>query len=106
MKMRLPWLQKDSDQIVASIHESMKLYSSDDHTSQEFSKILFDKLVGNGISARVIEYNVNQKHFYSVQLLIKGKWINFDYEGLDIFFHPVYAETLNPENVILEEVVM
>jgi hypothetical protein len=38
-----------------------------------------------------------------VQYLKRGRWFNFDYKGLDMFFHPIYHKTLDPTNVVEEK---
>lgn len=90
------------DEVVNAINESMKGFTSEECTTEDFSNILFDRLVGNGISARIISYTVNNQHFYSVQYYRKGKWVNFNYDGLDLFFQPVYHKTLKPVNIVEE----
>ena len=96
---------EEIDQIVNSINESLQVYSSDDTTVEELSQLIFTKLVGNGVSARIIQYTYNSKPFQSVQYYKQKAWFNFDYSGLDMFFQPVYNRTLDPQNIVKEEMV-
>lgn len=96
---------KEIDYVVKSINKSLQVYSIDDITVIELSKLIFTKLVGNGVSARIIEYLYNGKPFQSVQYYKQRTWVNFDYSKLDMFFQPVFSRTLNPQNIIKEELV-
>ena len=103
MKVRFRRLfTKPIDEILNDIRESMREFTSEEYTSEDFSNILFNRLIGNGISGRIISYTISNQLFYSVQYYRRNKWVNFNYEGLDLFFHPVYNKTLNPTNIIEE----
>lgn len=93
------------DEIIHNINESMKLYPSETHTTEEISNIIFDKLISNDVSARIISYKFNNETLFSVQYYNSGRWVNFDYKGLDIKFYPIYSFTLNPTNIVKEEIV-
>ena len=58
---------KEIDAIVDSINKSLQLYTNEDISVEELSQLIFTKLVGNGVSARIIEYTYNTKSFQSVQ---------------------------------------
>ena len=95
----------DINVVIAAINKSCKVYSIADTTTEELSDIIYTRLTGNGISARIIQYDFNNTPFYSVQYYKKSEWVNFDYTGLDMFFQPVYSRTLNPTNIVKEEMV-
>ena len=45
------------------------------------------------------------KHLQSVQYYKEKEWFNFDYSGLDMLFQPIYSRTLDPQNIVKEELV-
>lgn len=92
------------DEIVKNINKSLTSYSSEEYTTEEISNLIFDRLISEGVSARIITYTVD-KPFYSVQYYKKNKWVNFDYTGLDMFFQPVFNKTLNPQIIVKVEMV-
>jgi len=96
---------EEIDSIVENINKAMQLYMYDDISVEDLSNIIFNKLVGNGVSARIIGYTYNSKNLQSVQYYKNKAWINFDYSGLDMFFQPVYSRTLDPQNIVKEEIV-
>jgi hypothetical protein len=93
------------DEIVKCVNESLIIYTTEEYTTEEISTLIFDRLISEGVSARIICYSVGNKPFYSVQYYKKGKWINFDYYGMDSYFQPVFNKTLKPTNIIKEEMV-
>jgi hypothetical protein len=98
-------VEVDINAIIAAVNNSLKLYSSDDTTTEELSNLIFIRLTGNGVSTRIIQYDFNNIPFFSVQYYNRSKWVNFDYIGLDMFFQPVYSRTLKPHNIVKEEMV-
>ncbi len=93
------------DLIVEGIRRSAMLYTSEELDTERLSNLLFNRLVGNGVSTRIISYTYNNKPFFSVQYYKNGEWHNFPYTGLDMSFQPVYSRTLNPQNIIKVEMV-
>ncbi|UTB32713.1 MAG: hypothetical protein NKF70_00035 [Methanobacterium sp. ERen5] len=96
---------KEISAIVESINKSVQLYSYDDISVEDLSNIISNKLVASGISARIIGYTYNGKDLQSVQYYKQKAWVNFDYSGLDMLFQPIYNRTLDPQNIIKEELV-
>ncbi|MDR3062552.1 MAG: hypothetical protein LBU40_00245 [Methanobrevibacter sp.] len=107
MAIRLRHLFLDrADEVVKSVNDSLKNYTSEEYNSEEISNLIFDRIISEDISARIISYTIDTKQFYSVQYRKKGKWVNFDYNGLDMFFQPVYNKTLNPTNIVKKEMIL
>lgn len=94
------------DSVVDDINKSLQVYTHEDLSTEELSNLLFDKLVGNGVSSRIIRYTYNNQPFYSVQYYNAGKWYNFNYTDLDMFFQPVWSRTLNPQDIVKTEIVV
>ena len=95
----------DINAVIVAVNNSLKLYNSNDTSTEDLSNLIFIRLTGNGVSARIIQYDFNNIPFFSVQYYKGSEWVNFDYTGLDMFFKPVYSRTLNPQNIVKEEIV-
>lgn len=91
------------EEIVNEINESLQGYSSEDMNTEDLSQIIFNKLLGNGVKSRIIKYTFNNQPIFSVQYYNKGRWANFNYAGLDLFFQPIYSKTLNPTDIVEEK---
>jgi hypothetical protein len=91
--------------ILKSINKEMQLYSYADISIEDLSNIIFNKLIASGISARIIGYEYNGKDLQSVQYYKGKSWVNFDYSNMDMMFQPIYNRTLDPQNIIKQELV-
>lgn len=91
--------------IIIDINRSLLDYSHENTSTEELSNIIFDRLIGNNISSRIIRYTYNHTFLYTVQYYQSGAWHNFDYTGLDLYFQPIYSRTLNPQDIIKEEMI-
>lgn len=96
---------KEISTIVESINKSVQLYSYNDISAEDLSNIIFNKLIASGISARIIAYCYYGKDLQSVQYYKQSKWVNFEYSGLDMLFQPIFNRTLDPQNIVKEELV-
>ena len=81
---------KEIDLIVSDINKDIQAYIHEDLSTGELSHLIFDKLVGNGVSSRIITYTYNNKQFYTIQYYKQGHWHNFNYTGLDTKYQPIY----------------
>lgn len=98
-------LPNEIEGIVSDINRSFQPYTPDDVSMEELSHLIFDTLIGNGVSSRIITYSYNGKQCWSVQYYKQGKWYNFNYTGLNLLFQPIYNRTIQPTNIIKQEVI-